>query len=336
MPPWTRSCSNPAPWSKPAVSYCASPTPEIEQQVKDAKRDLDNRLTNLRQLQLNQKRELLAHQASLESLKAELEIAELKVEAERQLVSKGIVSELDFKRSTLQQRQLTRRVAIEQQRLAQLAEVHTEVLAIAREKIQQQREQVEVINERFAKLTVRAGINGVVQNLPVELGQSVAFGEQVALVGSVDELYAMLQVSQSEIEQIALAQQVDIDTRGGAIVGEVTRISPLVTEGSVAVEVALKGPLPSNARPELSIDAVIDTGTLTDVVYLAKPVNAAPGSRGSLFRLAADQASAERVEIRYGRETRQFIQILSGAEPGDSFILSDMSRWQDTSAITIH
>jgi len=309
--------------------------PAISQQVKDARRELKNAKTSSLQLALNQQREILAQQAQHEQLMSELEIAELKVTAEENLVEKGIVSELTFKRSQLNFRQLSRRIKIEKQRLTQLTTVHQKELDIAQDYIEQQDEMLNVINEKFEKLTVRSSINGVVQSLPVELGQSVVMGEQIALVGSIESLYAMLSVSQSDMEFIALNQLVKIDTRSGVTTGVVSRINPVVEQGMVAIEVNITGDLPNNARPELNVDGVISTGKLTNVMYIKKPVNASAGSKTTLFKLNEDANKAEQVDIVYGRESGEFIQIANGAHFQDNFILSDMSRWIKSSSITI-
>ena len=174
--------------------------PEISQKVREIKRSYSHAKPTYLQVALKQKREVLAHQAFQEQLKSELEIAQLKMQAEEKLMKKGIVSELTFKRSELNHRQLSRRITIEKTRLEQLKGVHFQELTIEQDNIEQQKENVEVVTQQFNRLTVRAGIDGVVQNLPVELGQSVGMGEQIALVGSVDSLFAMINVSQSDID----------------------------------------------------------------------------------------------------------------------------------------
>lgn len=309
--------------------------PEIEQQVRDTRRERENRLTNYRQLMINQQSELLSRQASLEMLLSDLELAKLKVEAETPLVANGIISTINFKRSELEQRQLSRRYDIEQQRLEQLKQLHQENLLIAQERIEQQNEQVEVLKQKFERLTVRAGIDGVLQSLPLELGQSVNFGQQLALVGSMDKLIATLTIPQSQMQKIQRNQKVSIDTRAGLVAGTVSRIDPVVVDGSIQVEVALTGELPKNSRPELNINGTIFTASLHNVYYLKKPVNAQPGGNGTLFKLQQDSTFAQAVDVTYGEETGEFIQILTGVNSGDSFILSDMSRWQDLTQITI-
>ena len=309
--------------------------PDILQQVKEAKRELDNRKTNYLQVELNQQRDILSQKAQREQLQSALEIAAYKVEAAQKLVKQGIVSHLDFKGSVLEHRQLSRRIDIEKERLQHLIQVHHKVLEIEQAKINQQEDQLMVSNQRYEKLTVRSGINGVLQSLPVELGQSLLRGEKVALVGSVDQLYAMLNVSQSQMEQVKLSQLVEIDTRAGKVKGHVSRINPMVHQGTISVEIALTGELPGNARPELTVDGIIFGKTLKNITYLKKTVGSAPGSSTTLFRLSQDKNQAERISISYGRESGKYIQIVSGAKQGESYILSDMSRWQDTLALTI-
>jgi len=309
--------------------------PKIAQQVKEAARNYSNAKSIFLQTELKQKRELLAHQALQEQLMSELELAELTMLAEEKLMKKGIVSELTFKRSQLDYRQLSRRITIENTRLTQLGEVHQQELAIEQDKIEQQKENVAVITEQFNRLTVRAGINGVVQSLPVELGQSLVLGEKVALVGSVDSLFAMLNVSQSDIENIALNQLVHIDTRGGKITGKVQRINPLVKQGMISIEVSLSGTLPKNARPDLNVDGVISTGTLTQVMYIKKPVNASAGMKTELFKVNKEHSQAQKVAVSYGQASGEYIQLLTGASAHDTLILSDMSRWSKANNITI-
>lgn len=308
--------------------------PEVEQEVRDANRELTNRKAQYRQLVIQQQRELLSQKATNADLVSRIELAKVRVEAETALHKRGIVSTLDFKRSTTELKQLEQRLAIEKLRIEQLESGHKESLAIQQDKIAQQDEQLTVISDRFKRLTVRAGMEGVLQQLPIELGQNVAIGEQVALVGSMEELMAHLQVPQTLVQQLAIGQDVDLDTRGGKVKGKVNRIVPVIQQGNVLVEVDITGALPQNARPELTIDGVIHTGQLTNALYLKKPVGARPGSEMKLFRLDA-KSQALAANIRLGVEAGEFIQIIAGATRGDSFILSDMSRWQDQTTLSI-
>lgn len=309
--------------------------PQVSQALYAAEQTLTQRTNQYRQLEINQQRELLAQQAELEILRSALESAQLQVNAQNQLIAKGIVSNIDYQRSVLELRQLTRRLDIEQQRITQLRQLHLANLAIAQSNIDAQTTALTHAKHRFDTLTVTAGITGVVQSLAVELGQTVSFGQQLALVGSTTDLYALLSVPQATMQQVALSQSVQINTRSGFITGKVSRIDPMINNGSVQVEVALNGALTNNARPELNIEGVINTGIRRNVLYIDKPINASPFSDATVFQLnqARDRAIAK--QLQFGHQTNDKIEIVAGAKLAEQFILSDMSRWQAFTTLNV-
>lgn len=308
--------------------------PNITQSVRDAKRAYIDSQNQRIQTDINQKRELLAQQAELARIQADLESAELEANAQSQLVSKGIVSNIDYQRTKLQVRQLTRRLEIETARITQLEALHAANLKIADSNILAQQEALDLVQQQLDSLTVKAGIHGVVQSLSVELGQAVNLGEQLALVGSTTDLYALLNVPQSKMQSIQLAQAVSINTRRGEILGEVIRIDPVINNGNIQVEVALNGPLTDNARPELNIEGTIAVGQLANALFIKKPVNVKAFSNSTLFKLT-DNGSAIATPIQFGAATDEQIQILAGAQAHEQFILNDMTRWQAHTHIAI-
>ena len=309
--------------------------PLISQALSEAKRSVNQSQNQFTQLEINQKRELLAQKAQLETLRSSLESAALEVNAQQQLIDKGIVSNIDYQRSLLEHRQLTRRLKIEQQRIEQLRALHIANLQIAQSNIDAQKEIQNVAQSQFHALTVTAGITGVVQSLSVEIGQSVSFGQQLALVGSTDQLYALLSVPQSTMQQVKLSQNVAIDTRGGIINGVVSRIDPVINNGSVEVEVVLNSALTHNARPELNIQGKIDTGLRKNVLYINKPIGVEQDQSAHLFRLNQSIDEAKQIKLQFGAQTHDKIEIISGAKAAEQFILSDMSRWQAHSTLTL-
>jgi hypothetical protein len=186
------------------------------------------------------------------------------------------------------------------------------------------------------KLTVRAGFDGVLQRLSVELGQSLAAGQEVALIGSVTDLIALIRVPQSQAQLITIGKVAIIDTRRDKIEGVVTRIDPVVDNNTVEIEIALPASLPASARPQLSVDGIIVADTIQNITYIKRPAGAKSNTSVSLYRLNT-QENATSQELRFGVQAGQFIQVLSGASVGEQFIISDLSNLQTTSqAISIN
>jgi len=305
--------------------------PELLQQVENAGQELAQIKANLRQLIVNQKRETLNERANLAEIAARYQSAKLKRTAEEKLISKGIVSQLTFKESQLNEQQLNQRIAILSERADQLFEVHKEAINIQQERIKQQQGRLAIAQKRVDKLTVRAGFDGVLQRLSVELGQSLAPGQEIALIGSVTDLIALIRVPQSQAQQIQLGQKTIIDTRRDKIVGVVARIDPIVENNTVNIEISLPKKLPASARPQQNVDGVIIAQTLKNVNYIERPANIKAYSKGQLYLLNSDQQSALLTDIHYGQQAGQFIEIQTGAMVGDNLIISDLTNLARTS-----
>ncbi len=303
--------------------------PELLQQVENAQQELAQINANLRQLKVNQQRELLDEESQLAELEALYESARLKRSAQEKLISDGIVSQLTYKESVLNEKQLNRRIEILHKRVTQLLLVHGEGINIVLERIKQHQGRLNIAINRVEKLQVRAGFDGVLQKLSVTLGQSLAPGQEVALIGSVTELIALIRVPQSQAQLVAVGQKVEIDTRQDRIIGKVTRIDPIVADNTVEVEISLPKSLPNSARPQQSVDAVITARTLRNINYIERPANIAAESIVDIYQLNGTESLATKTTIAFGEKTGKFIEIKQGASVGDRFVISDLSNYSN-------
>lgn len=299
--------------------------PELQQQVNSAGQELSQRKANLRQLKLNQTIDILNENGNYAEMEARYETAKVKLEAQTTLIESGIVSALDYKESLVQEAQLKKRMNIHKQRTAALKLVNQEAINIQNEQIKQQQGQLDIAQNRLDRLTVKAGFDGVLQRLSVELGQSLAAGQEIALIGSVQDLIALVRVPQSKAQLIFIGQQAIVDTRRDKIIGTVSRIDPVVVENTVEVEIALPSQLPISARPQLSVDAVIITDILTNITYMKRPVNGKANSSSRLFLLDDSNNYAMRTEVKFGKEAGRYIEVIEGGKVNDTFIVSDLS-----------
>ena len=284
---------------------------------------------------INQKSEYLAHQAKLGQIQAQHDAAQLKVEAQAGLASKGIVSSLDFKRSKLAATQLAQQLTIEQQRLEHLARAHQEKIAVQGQLSKQLDANLALKRSLQAGLVIHADIEGVLQSMPVTLGQSVNAGEQLALVASNKTMIAQLQIPEREAQDIAIGHPAKINTRSAIVGGIVNRIDPVITNGSVLVDIDITDELPANARPELKIEGQIELGTLNNTVFVKHPIGIKANSSKQIFTLLADQQTATLRTMKFGRVIGNNIELLAGASKGEQFIVSDTSSWLSKQTLTI-
>ncbi|WKE65897.1 HlyD family efflux transporter periplasmic adaptor subunit [Gallaecimonas kandeliae] len=300
--------------------------PELEQQYQDAKLALEKEESALAALKLEQGVDLSRQRQEVLRLKGEMELAALEFKAKDDLAKKGVVSKLEQAKAKLHHEQLQRQWRFEKQRLEELADLLKQRRQIQANQVERLNRQLALVSDRKAALKVRAGLDGVLQSLPVEVGQSLQLGERLAQVGAQDEMLAKVDIPQGQAGALALGDAVDIDIRGTKVKGSVSRIEPLVKGGTIRVEVALDDKLPADARPQMHIQASIHTATLHHSLYVSRPTNAYEGQRGRLYRLGKD-GKAQLVPVRFGAGSDEQIQILDGLKAGDRIIASDSSRW---------
>ncbi|MHC4711583.1 MAG: efflux RND transporter periplasmic adaptor subunit [Planctomycetota bacterium] len=231
--------------------------------------------------------------------------------------------------------EMATRLDIERQRLEIQAGAIGEQLAVQDSQVTRLRNIVRFHRERIASMRVVAGTPGVLQEIAVEEGQWVLSGQTLAKVVQPERLKAVVRIPEVQARDVTVGLRALIDTRTDTIPGRVIRIDPAVQSGAVNVDVALDGELPPGARPDLSVDGMIEIERLENVLYVGRPVFGQSGSTVGLFRVSADGDHAERVRVRLGRGSVNSIEILEGLVEGDQVILSDMSQWDDEDLVRL-
>lgn len=279
-----------------------------------------------RQMQLES--QLLDQQAALAGIRADHEVSRLTAEAEGELATRGIIPGIQARRSQLGAEQLKLRVGIEETRIAKFERTLAAQLTAERARIAQLRNVAELRQRQAEGMDVRAGIAGVLQQVPVQEGQQVLPGSNLARVAKPGALMAELRISETQVKDVLLGQSVRVDTRNGVVAGRVVRIDPAVQNGAVLVEVDFDEALPASARPDLSVDGTIEIERLPDVLHVGRPASGQPGTEVRMFRLD-DDGYAHRVPVALGRASVNRIEITQGLAVGDRVILSDTSAWDD-------
>ena len=311
----------------PATVILELSNPELEQSTLEARLNLEAAEARYSNRQVEVERELLNQRATLATTDAQLKTARLQADADGQLFAQGLVSSLQLQQSQSAEQEFDTRYALEQERLQMATGTVEAQLAVEQAEVDRLRTLYELRQHQVADLHVRAGMPGVLQQVPLEEGQRVTTGANLARVGDPAVLKAELRIAETQAKDIQIGQSAAIDTRNGVIPGHVTRIDPAVENGTVTVDVALDGALPRGARPDLTVDGTIELERMDDILFVGRPVFGQEESVVSLFRVEADGTHASRMRVSLGRASVNTIEVLEGLQPGDRVVLSDMSTW---------
>ena len=301
--------------------------PELDQEVQDAELKVQAADAALANLRVQVQNDLLQQRAAAASIDADYSKAKMTAEMNQALSTKRLVSELVLRQSLLDAEQLEVRRTIAQEQLASRAESGRAQLAVQQSTLDQARALLALKLRQKSELKVRAGLDGILQLVPVDVGQQMAPGANLARVANPARLKAEIKIAETQAKDVQLGQRAEVDTRNGIVAGRVIRIDPSVQNGTRTVDVSLEGDLPKGAVPDLSVDGVIELERLDDVVFMGRPAFGQDDTTVGIFKVDPVSNEASRVQVQLGRSSVNSIEVKSGLQPGDKVILSDMSAW---------
>jgi HlyD family secretion protein len=309
--------------------------PELQQRLEDARLAYSAAQAQLNDTRVQLESAILSQEAATAAVESDFREAEIDVKANEALGTEGLISDNELERSRIRKEQTERRLTIERQRLSKSRDSLTAQMESRRAAVDQARALLMLREQEARSLQVKAGISGVLQEVPVEVGERVSPGTPLARVAQPDRLKAELRIAETQAKDLSIGLPAQIDTRNGIVEGRVARIDPSVREGTVTVDVDLTGELPRGARPDLSVDGTIQLERLENVLHMRRPTFGQAGSTVELFKVQDDGETAVRVPVLLGRTSVDTVEVVEGLEEGDEVILSDTSQWDEADRLEI-
>jgi HlyD family secretion protein len=309
--------------------------PQLIDSAEEARSAWEGAVMDLRAAEADLQTSLLNQQVALTKAQFDLEKAQALLDAQAQLQGQHVIPEVDYKRTKLDVTQLTQTREIEQIRTEKMRANIQVQLEVKKAHVTELARALDRAKDQVANLKVVAGIGGIVQEINVDVGQQLTPGSPVGRIAQLDHLYAELRVPAREATDVLAGQSVAVDTHNGTVDGTVSRVDPAVTDGTVIIDVDLKGTLPTGARPQLPVEGVIYISQLPNSLYVGKPSYVKSNAVITVYKLDPRGDYATRVSIKAGKLSTNYLQVLEGLRAGDRIITSDDAEWRDSSRILI-
>jgi len=271
--------------------------------------------------------DLLTQRSQVASLDADFKQAQMEAEANDILAKQKLVSNLVLRQSQLKADTLRTRVEIETKRLGMTTESLDARTRVQQAAVAQARTIVDLCRNRLDALRVRPGFDGVLQQVPVEVGQQVALGQNLARVADPRRLKAELRIAETQAKDVEVGQLAQVDTRAGIVPGRVSRKDPAAANGTVTVDVTLTADLPRGAVPDQAVDGTVELERVENALSVGRSVLGQERGVLTLFRIIDAAGTAERTQVTIGRTSVSMMEVVGGLNEGDEIILSDMSAW---------
>ena len=296
---------------------------------KSAQAQLENQRASLRGQRATQEN-------AVKDAESQFNFVQVDLDANKQLLAEGLVGQLVVKSKQAIADAAKNRLDLAKQQLAIAMENEASQLAPQVATVNQQKANYDNFQRQLEDLKVKAGMSGVLQVVPVERGQQVTAGFQLARVADPSTLKAVVRISETQTKDLAPGQRAEIDTRNGKpLKGHVVRIDPASQGGTVGVDVTLDEPLHAGDRPDLSVDGTIELELLNNVVYMSRPALGQENSAITIFKLTPDGSEAIRTPVKLGKAAVTTIVVTDGLKPGDQVILSDMTQYDSYDRVRI-
>ena len=320
---------------KPDTILMDMTNPQVEQAAVDAQLQWKAAEAEYQSQRMKLESDYMNQKAAAATVKADYTQAQLQSQTDKSLYDLGVISGLAYKASKGKADELTARNSLADQSLEASQKSIDAQLAEQQARVEQMRVLADLKQKQLDALKVRAGIDGELVEMPLHVGEHVLPGTMLAKVVQPNHLMAQLKIAETQARDVQIGEPASVDTHNGLISGTVMRVDPAVQNGTVTVDVKLIGELPKGARPDLSVDGTIDLERLDNVLYVGRPAFGQENSTISLFKLESDGHDAIRVPVKVGRASVNSIQIVEGLREGDTVVLSDMSRWDNTDRIRL-
>jgi HlyD family secretion protein len=330
-----RRLAEPGQEVKPETVLLELSNPDVQLEALESERQLTVAQADRVDLKADLETQRLNQEAAVAAAKAAYLDAQRNAEASEELAAKELISSMEASRAKDRVEELATRFKVEEQRLAVMVGAADSQIALQQAQVRRLRDVTDFQRGRVRSMVVKAGANGILQELPLEVGQWAQSGATLARLVEPGKLKAVLRIPETQAKDVTLGQPATIDTRNGLVRGKVMRIDPAVQNGTVTVDVSLEGELPRGARPDLSVDGTIQVERLDDVLHVGRPAYGQANSAVGLFKLVGDGTEAMRVNVRLGRTSVNTVEILGGLVQGEKVIISDMSRWDGYDRVSV-
>ncbi|HEX3144528.1 MAG TPA: HlyD family efflux transporter periplasmic adaptor subunit [Pyrinomonadaceae bacterium] len=309
--------------------------PQMEQQAVDASLQVKTAEADQENLKVKLESDSMTQQSQIASIKAEYSQAKLQLDTDEALAKKGLVAELNLKISRVKVEDLANRLRVEQERLAISSRSTKAQINAQQSRVDQLRALAKLKQQQVDALKVRAGTNGVLQQVIVQEGQQLTPGVNIARIADPASLKAELKIAETQINDVREGQTAVVDTRNGLIQGRVSRIDPAAREGTFTIDVTFSEALPQSARADLSVDGTVELERLRNVLYVDRPAFGQAQQTIGMFKLTPDGQEAARTQVRLGRTSVSTVEVVDGLREGDQVIISDTTSMDNYTRIRV-
>ena len=194
---------------------------------------------------------------------------------------------------------------------------------------------VEDLRRQVRELSITSPVDGIVGDLLVEQKATVSSDLPVMAVVDLSRFEIDAQVPESYADDLAIGMQAEILVAGRTYPGQLVAVSPEIVGNQVASRIRFDGDMPANLRQNQRLTARILLAEHPDVLLVQRGQFLDSGA-GRVAYVVGEDRVATRRQIETGARSLGTVEVLSGLEPGETIVISNLDpfRGADTVLLT--
>ena len=194
---------------------------------------------------------------------------------------------------------------------------------------------VEDLRRQVGQLSIRSPVDGIVGDLLVDQKAAVSRDMPVMAVVDLSRFEIDAQIPESYADDLVVGMQAEILIAGQAYPGRLVAVSPEIVGSQVASRIRFGAGMPENLRQNQRLTTRILLAEHPDVLLVQRGQFLDSGA-GRIAYVVSEDRVATRRQIETGARSLGAVEVLSGLEPGDTIVISNLDpfRGADTVLLT--
>lgn len=180
---------------------------------------------------------------------------------------------------------------------------------------------------------IRSPKKAILTYINNQVGARVAQGAEVAILSDLSQFRIDAEIADSYGDRISVGSKTVVKIGSDELTGIVSNVTPLSKNGVIQFTVQLEKPDHQRLRSGLRTDVYVMNAVKEDVLRITNgPYYNGQGAY-ELFVLNGN--TLEKRKVQLGESNYQYVEVVSGLEPGDQAVVSDMSRYREKNKLKV-
>ena len=181
---------------------------------------------------------------------------------------------------------------------------------------------------------IRSPRKAILTYINNQVGAQVPQGGQVAIISDLSHFKVEGEIADTYGDRVAAGGKAIVKIGTEKLEGVVSSVTPLSKNGVISFSVQLMDDNNRRLRSGLKTDVYVMNAVKEDVMRIANASYYVGRGEYDLFVMTSDDEIVKR-KVQLGDSNFEFVEVVSGLQPGDRVVVSDMSQYKNKTKLKL-